>query len=220
MITTLLPILESCSRKLKESMTDVSTLRVGYGNDSCRNLLSLFKFGWSKKKYDLVISVGTQEYDLTSVLTDYSPIRGIYEVYVGGDKIDSLPYNNIDSVSGSTSQYFYLKPDDKTIGFTLTLDGTEDIEIWYYAEWVNATSSATTLNISIPDSFTEALALYMKYLVHDGRRQRYDARNALLDFRQQIDTLIPQQGSSKIKDQPRRVFNFFSYLGFKRTYKV
>ena len=218
MITTLLPILDVVSRKLNESATDTTTKRIGYSNDAIRHILSLYKWGWSKKKLDLTVVNGTQEYVLTTEATDYSPVRGIYEVYVGGDKIDPVPYNNKDSVSSSTSQYFYLKPDDVTIGFTLDLDGTEDIDIWYYPVWTDAADSTSTLSISIPESMVELIAFYIKYLVHDGRRQRFDARNALLDFKQALDTIIPQQASGKVKDQPRRVYNFFSYLGFKRTY--
>jgi len=220
MITTLLPILQATSRKLKESSTDTSSLRIGYTNDAIRYILSVFRWGWSKKKKDLTLVASDQEYVLTTEISDYSVIRGIYEIYDGGDKITPVPYNNTDSVSSSDNQYFYLKPDDITLGFTKTIAGTEDIDIWYYAEWTDVADSTSTLSISIPESMIELIALYIKYLIHDGKRQRFDARNALLDFKQALDTIIPQQASAKIKDQPRRVYNMFSYLGFKRTYKV
>lgn len=220
MLTTILPILQAVSRKLKESSTDTSTIRIGYTNDAIRYILAPYKWGWSIKKLDLTVSAGVQEYVLTTKAPDYSVIRGIFEVYAGGNKIDPVPYNNRNSVSSSTKQYFYLKPDDTTIGFTLAISGTEDIDIWYYAEWTDVADPATTISISIPESTVELIALYTKYLVHDGKRQRFDARNTLLDFKQALDTLIPQQGSAKIKDLPRRIYNFFSYLGFKRTYKM
>lgn len=220
MITTLLPILQAVSRKLKEITTDISSLRIGYSNDSVKFILSVYKWGWSRKKKDLTVHAAIQEYVLTTEITDYSPIRGIFEVYVAGKKIDPVPYNNKDSVSSSDKQYFYLMPDDVTIGFTKTITGTENIDIYYYAEWTDVADSTTTLSVSIPESMLELIALYTKYLIHDGKRQRFDARNALLDYKQALDTLIPQQGSGKIKDQPRRIYNFFSYLGFKRTYKI
>lgn len=218
MITTLLPILNTVSRKLKETTTDTSSRRIGYCNDAIRYILSLYKWGWSKKKLDLTVSATVQEYDLTSQASDYSVVRGIYEVYSGDDQVDPVPYSNRDSVSSSSSQYFYLMPDDKTIGFTLDLDGTEDIDIWYYPVWTDVSDSTSTLPISIPDALQECIAFYVKYLVHDGKRQRFDARNALLNFKQALDSIIPQQASGKIKDQPRRVYNYFSYLNFKRTY--
>lgn len=217
MLTTALPILQLVSRKLKETTTDVTSLRVGYISDSCKHILGIYKWGWSRKKHDLVLTAGVQEYNLSTILTDYSPVRGIFEVYVAGEQIDPVPYNNKDAAS-TTEQSFYLLPDDKTIGFTVALDGTEDIDIWYYADWVTVTTSTDTFNVSIPETLLEAIALYVKYFVHDGKRQRFDARNALLDYKQEIDTIIPQQGSGKIKGLPRRIYNFFSYMGFKRTY--
>ena len=220
MITTLLPILQTVSRKLKETTTDTSSLRIGYANDAIRYLLGVYKWGWSRKKKDLVVVAADQEYVLTTEITDYSTIRGIFEIYSGDDKLDPVPFNNTASVSSSTEQFFYLKPDDITLGFTLSITGTENIDIWYYAEWTNVADSTSTLSISIPESMIELIALYIKYLIHDGKRQRFDSRNALLDFKQALDTLIPQQASAKIKDQPRRVYNMFSYLGFKRTYKI
>lgn len=219
MITTLLPILQATSRKLKESTVDISSLRIGYINDAIRYILGTYKWGWSRKKHDLDTDSGVQEYVLTTEITDYSTIRGIFEIYSGTEQLDPVPYNNKESISSSNNNYFYLKPDDVTIGFTLTLNGTEDIDIWYYAEWTDVLDSTSTLSISIPESIIELIALYVKYLIHDGKRQRFDARNALLDFKQTLDTLIPQQASGKIKNLPRRIYNFFSYMGFKRTYK-
>jgi len=217
MITTLLPILQSVSRKLKEGATDTSSLRVGYCNDAIRYILGVFKWNWSIKKHDLVVSPGVQEYVLTSQIPNYSTFRGIYEVYFNERKIDPVPYNNKNSVS---SLCFYLKPDDVTIGFTKEIDGTEDIDIWYYPEWTDVADATSTLPIPIPESMVELISLYVKHLVHEGKRQRYDSRNALLDFKQVLDTIIPQQGSSKIKDQPKRIYNFFSYTGFRRKYQM
>lgn len=215
MITTLNPILEAVSRKLKESSTDTSLLRIGYVNDAIRYVLGLYKWGWSIKRHQLNVLPNVQEYLLTSEISDYSPIRGIYEVYFGGTKIGPITYNAKSNIS---SLHFYLKPDNKTIGFTKKIDGTETIEIWYYPEWTDVNSTSTTFSVPIPPSMVELISLYVKYLVHEGKRQRYDSRNALLDFKQALDTLIPQSGSAKIKDQPKRLYNFFSYMGFRRRY--
>jgi hypothetical protein len=218
MLTTIYPILQAVSRKLKEDTTDTSTLRVGYTNDAIRYILGLYKWGWSIKKKDLTTISGVQEYDLTSEISDYSVIRGIYEIYSNEEKLDPVPYENKDSVSSNTLNYFYLKPDDKTLGFTASITGSENIDIYYYPEWTDVGGYTDTISVPIPESMVELIALYVKHLVHEGKRQRFDSRNALLDFKQALDTLIPQQGSAKIKDKPRRVYNFFSYLGFKRNY--
>lgn len=216
MITTMLPILQALSRKLKEETTDTSSLRIGYGNDTCKHILSLYKFGWSRKKLNLTVVAADQEYDLTVETTDYSPSRGIYEVYLAGIQIFPCDYNNKENESNR----FYLTPDNKSIGFTDALDGTEDIDIWYYPEFVGVADTSSTFNVGFPDSLLEALAFYSKALVHGGKRQRFDERNALLDFKNEVDKIIPQEGSAKIKDRPKKVPNFMGYSGFKRTYSM
>lgn len=219
MITTPESCLAAVSRRLKETVTDTSSLRVGYFNDSGKHILSLYKWGWSRRKHDLDVDDGVQTYDLTSEISDYSPERGIWEVYVGGEKIDPVNYDRRDSAVGGTQQKFYLDPTDKTIGFTKDLDGTEDIDIWYYASWTDASLYNSTLTLPLPENILILFALYMKHLVHDGKRQRYDARNALLDFQEVLQNIIAQQGSSKIKDLPRHVPKLYAYTGFKRVYE-
>lgn len=220
MITTILPLLQTTSRLLKESTTDTSTLRIGYGNDSIRYLLGLYKWSWSCLSHTLDVDADVQEYDLTTEITDYSVDRGIKEVYVAGSKIVPIAYANRGTVSEGNTQRFYLTPDGKTIGFIKTIDGTEDIDIWAYREHTDVAASGTTLNIPLPDNMRLPVSLYMKALIHSGKRQRNDATNALLEFKQALDSIIPQEGAAKIKDAPPTVGNIFNYTGFKRTYSV
>lgn len=217
MITVILPFLDAVSRKLKEPSTDTSVHRVGYVNDAIRHILTLYKWSWSRKKKTLTVVAGKKEYNLTEEISDYSPIRGIFAVYVDDKEIEAIPYDDRDKAS---SLSFYLKPDVATIGFTFDIDGDENIDIWYYPEWTNVPDHTSTMPISIPESMTELIALYTKYLIHEGKRQRYDARNALLDFKEVLNSLIPQQGSSKIGDYPRLIPKFSLFTRFKRNYKI
>lgn len=218
MITTPEPVLQETSNMLNESTTDTSAKRVSYFNRSVRKVISMRKWSWAKKKHDLAVSAGVQEYDLTSVISDYNIQWGIYEVWVGGKKIDPVNYDRRDNIAASDAR-FYLTPDNKKLGFTKTIDGTEDIDVWYYQVHVNAANHQASLNIPLPEDIQIAVALYIKHLVHEGKRQRYDSRNAILDFQQVIEELVLQDASNKAKDLPKTVPTVFTYARVRRIYR-
>lgn len=218
MITTPATILDEVSAMLNESSTDTSTKRINLYNRATRHTIHAYKWSFRRKNFSLTTSNGVQEYNLTSVITDgdYDPVAGIFEVWNGTEKIDPINYDR--KTNTSTLLEFYLTPDNKTIGFTKAITGSESIVIIYYQAYKNVVSSTTTLNISIPDTFIIPIATYTKFLVHDGKRQRYDARNAILDYQQQISERKLADGGNKAKDLPRVVPNLMSYIGFKRSY--
>ena len=222
MVSTMLPLLQTLYRLLKETTTDTSTLRIGYGNDAIRHILSLYKWSWSAKKHDLTVVADDQEYVLSTEITDYSIDRGIKEVYVAGVKISPIDFSRKGdiTISPTNTQVFYLTPDYRTIGFLKTIDGTEDIDIWAYREHTDVSDTTTSFAITLPDNMRNPVAIYMKSLVHSGKRQRNDATNALLEFKQAIDEARATEASAKIKDAPRTVGNVFTYNNFKRTYTI
>jgi len=63
-----------------------------------------------------------------------------------------------------------------------------------------------------------AICLLMKAMVHGAKRQRYDERNALVDYKEEIEELVLQDASNKIKDLPQNVPTIFTYNKFNRTY--
>lgn len=215
MITTIASICAETSHLLNEGSSDTSAKRISYGNRSIRRVLRVRKWNWAKKKHTLSVSVGVQEYDLSSVISDYNPMWGIFEVYIGGEKMNPIDYTQR---LNTTSNNFYLKPDGVTIGFTNTLDGSEVIDIWYSAGWTNVSASDTVFNVSIPEDMLGAICLLMKAMVHGGKRQRYDERNALIDYKEEIGELVLQDASNKIKDLPQNVPTILTYNRVRRSY--
>lgn len=217
MTTTPNAILVEASQALNETSTDTSSKRVGYFNSAVRTVLGERKWSWSRKSHTLDTDDGIQEYDLSSEISDFDPERGIYEVYLAGVKIDYVEYSEKDNVSSENARW-YWKPDGKTIGFTTEFDGTENVVIWYYAIHTNAANSGATLNIPIPEKMHTAIVLQIKALVHNGKRQRYDARNALLDYKEEIEKRILGDASNKGRDVPKVVNNVMRFFRFRRNY--
>lgn len=220
MITTLAPILSTLSVKLKEKTADVSTDRISAAISAIRLLLSEHKFSWARKSFTLDVDVGVQEYDLVTEATDYCETWGIYEVYVGGVKIDPIPYENRNNTDNTN---WYLTPDNKSIGFTSDILGTESIVIWYYATIPTASepaTSAVTLNLSIPENVKEAIVYAAKAIVHESKRQRNDARNSWLIYQTEKEKAVQSSASNKAKGLPKFIPNVLSYTGFRRRYTV
>ncbi len=218
MVTSAAPVLTEVSQILNESTTDTGTKRLGYFNRSVKKVLSMKKWGFEKRKRTLTLTAGVQTYDLTAQFSDFNTLKGIISVWVGGKKIDSIDYDEKADVSAPATQKFYLEPGNETLGFRKTIVGNETIEVWYYANHTNISTSAEVLTFDIPDEMVLAIAIYIKFLVHDGKRQRFDARNALLDFKEEIDNLRPMAATKKIKDRPRTVGNIFKYNRVRRVY--
>ena len=218
MITTAAPVLSEVSGMLNEATVDTSSKRIGYFNRAVRKVLSMKKWGFEKRKRTLTLAAATQTYDLAAQFSDYNPLKGIISVWLGGEKIDSIDHDTKADITTPASQAFYLDPDNQTLGFRKDIVGDEVIEVWYYAHHTYITTSAEALTFNIPDEMIMAIAIYLKHLVHDGKRQRFDARNALLDFKEEIDVLRPMAATKKIKDRPRTVGNIFHYNGVKRVY--
>lgn len=216
MITTPNDFLVELSQMLKESTTDTSSLRVGYFNRSMRIVKQERKWNWNKIGGTMTLIAATQEYDLTVQFSDFNPMWGIYEVYVGGEKIDYCDYQQRNLVG---DDHFYLKPDMKTIGFTSTIAGDEEIVVWYNPRHTNATAYNSTLTPSVPDDMLIPVCTYMKSLVHKGKRQRNDERNELLAYKEQLSTAIMQDASRKVKDGPTIVSPVRAYFKLKRNYR-
>lgn len=217
MITTAEPLLQELSEKLNETSTDTSTKRLGYFYESVRQLLNKYKWGWSIKPFTITLLANISEYNLSTLISDYSPSWGIDEVLVGGHVIDPVPFESRSSYSSDTR--FYITRDNKTLGFTRVLATTEVVVVNYYARIIRPAEHDDTLNISLPDDIGNAIVLYMKHLVHDGKRQRLDARNALTDWKEELDSLRPQEASQKAKYSPRTVPNVLAASKFRRTYR-
>jgi len=215
MITTPNDFLQELSDLLNEGTLDTSTKRVRYFNRAARRVKRVKKWSWNKIGGQLTLVAATQTYDLTSEFTNFNPQWGIFEVYLAGEKMTPIDY---DRRLNTTGDRFYLKPDGKTIGFTATIVGDEDIVVWYVPKHTNASAYNTTLDVSIPEDMLGPITLLMKSYVHGGKRQRADERNALLQYKEEIDEVVLQDAQHKIKDLPQNVPTILTYRGVRRTY--
>lgn len=216
MLTTPNDFLQETSDLLNESQIDTSTKRVRFFNRAMRRVKKVRKWSWNKKAGTMTLSGGTQEYDLTGQFTDYNPQWGIYEVYLAGEKLSPVNYNQI---STTTGDHFYLKPDGKTIGFTFEVEGDESVVVWYNPRHTNAAAYNSTLDVSVPEDMLGPVALLMKSYVHNAKRQRNDERNTLLEYKEEIEETVLQDASNKIKDLPNTVPTPFTYNGVRRNYR-
>lgn len=217
MITTPAPILEAVSGGLNESTTDTSSKRIIAFNRAMRKFLNYKKFKFAIVEGTLTLVSDTQKYNLLTEFADYDVARGIDEVWIGNDQI--FPIDNQDKEIYTETQKFFLTNNGKSIEFTKTLDydGTNPT-IYYYAQHTNIDASTDTLNIPIPEAFQEALVLLVKHFVHDGKRQRNDARNALLDYKDEIKNVAMAEATPNAKHLKKKVVNPLQYRGIRRKY--
>lgn len=225
MVLTALPLLQKVSYLLKETTTDTSVSRISSLDQAIRAVLGEHKWRFKLKLGNLILVASTQTYDLTSASVladgDYDLETGIFEVWdnttAGSEgKIDPVHY---DRKEETDVQKIYLTPDNKTLGFTKGIVGTENYDVWYYAQHKDLASSTATLNVPIPEAFIQAIALYCAKLVHDGKRQRYDSRNKMLEYQEEISKLRLKASGNKIKDLPKTIPTVFQYTGFRRSYR-
>lgn len=215
MITTPNDFLIELSDSLNETSTDTSAKRVRYFNRAARQVKKARKWSWNKKPATLTLVAGTKEYDMTVQAADFNPVQGIYEVYLAGVKMSPCSYEQVSAV---TSEHFYLKPDNKTIGFTMDIAGNENIVVWYYPRHTSATTKDTVLDPSLPEDMIDPIVTLMKSFVHKGKRQRNDERNELLIYKEQIGDAILADAGHKIKDAPHTVTPVLGYHKIRRRY--
>lgn len=220
MITTPQTTLQNVSGLLNEQSTDNSLKRLRLFNISCRFLINAHKWRWSRKKHQLSLTENLQEYNLNDQISDYNDQNGLYSVVLGGVEIDPYTYEikGTSQLSQAAQSMFTISPDGHTIEFNKTIDGTETIELWYYARHIDVDSEEDTLNIPISESAADALELYLKHLVHNAKRQRNDARNALLEFQEALDDAIYTDSKEKSRRMKKVWGSPLGYAGFRRDY--
>ncbi len=196
MITTPNPVLIATSALLKEGSTDKTATRLKYFDQAVRHTLSQFKWSFRRKLYTLTATSGVTEYALSPLIPDYDPIAGVYEVWSGSTLLYTISYSQKASADSSV----YLTPDGLTLGGV-----ADDVSVWYYAQHTTVTDENTVLNIPLPEAISIPISTYIKYLVHDGKRQRNDARNAILDYQVQVSRLKLSEASNKLKGLPKTV---------------
>lgn len=222
MITTPEPVLKKVSMRLNESTTDNTVYgaakKIEAFNLGMKHFLGYKPFKFAIKKHDLSVSAGVQEYDLTSVISSYiyDVAWGIDEVWSGTDQIFPIPGEQRGNYT--KTQAFYFSQDEKSIIFTKTLDGTENLDIYHYCQHTDVSAYNDTLDIAIPDAYERALVLIVKHYVHDYKRQRNDARNAILDYQEVMEEIALQMSGKKAKHLKKQVESPLGYVGVKRTY--
>lgn len=216
MITTPEVILTTVSTDLRESSADTSNRRVSYFNKAVEHVLSEFKWSWARRRHVLDVAGGEESYDLLTEIPDYSVDDGLHIIKIDGAEV--FPYsfdNNDDDVS---KQYFTLSPDNQTLEFMKDIVGDEVVEIWYYAEHTRVSTYNEALTLKIPPKFGNLVAHYIRFLEHNGKRQRNDARNAMIDYVDLLDKLKPKDASKKASKGPKAIQPVMRYLNFSRRY--
>lgn len=215
MITTPQKALNKVSAKLNELTTITSGQRFEFFNLSVQALLDYSKWKFAKKKHTLSVTTEA-EYDLTSEISDWNPLWGVDIIYVDGDQIFPVDYEDKDLYTNTMK--FCFTPDEKSIYFTKELTGSETIEIWYFQRHVDVDETSDTLNVPLPEATLKGITLYMKHLVHDAKRQRNDARNAILDFQEAMEELTMQSASKKAKHSSKAIRSPLQHVGTVRNY--
>lgn len=218
MITTPQPILEAVSTELGESATDTSTDRLRFFTTAVRHYLSLYRWSFKIKEYNLT-ATSSKEYDLTSLISDYDVSHGVYGVKHGTKILDQVSYEaGVAVPSDTTVQKYFIYPSGKKIGFTAITSG-DTYTIRYYATLTTPSSYSDTLNVYIPENHVRAIVVYIKHLIYDRKRQRYDARNAILDFQELLEENVAKEGVNRGNKNVPRTFNpVQTMVGIERNY--
>lgn len=218
MLTTALPFLQSVSYELGETTTNTEAVRLNYFNRSVEEFFAKHPFKFRIKKYTLTLD-GSGEYDLTSKISDYDTSHGIYLVENGDGKIfEPIDYSErkyFDNPDVHNFSYkYYLTPNRKDIGFPVNTSG-EVCYIHYYAVHTNVSDASTSLNVSIPEYCLRPITTLILYRIYQRKRQRYDARNMLLDFKEQLeDAIFNDSKSNKVGFLPKAIPSVRRLLGF------
>lgn len=196
MITTPEIILRDVSYQMGEEVFDTSSVRISYFNRAYQYYLSLNKWSFKIKDYSLTTTTNT-EYDLTSLISDYSQSDGLYEVRnSGGELVEFINYVDKDLPSSTNKNHYYITPDGKKIGFTSHTAG-DVYNLKYYAVLTPVSSYNETLNIPIPEHHAQPITTYIMFLIHNRKRQRNDARNCILDFKEQLEETLMKDANYK-----------------------
>lgn len=199
MITTPRPILELTSTLLKENNPDLSFNRVVLFRTAVNKLLSEHKMKFARKSYNINVPPNTQSltFDLLTI-ADFDPHFGVDAITPDGMRYE-LTNNTMLKVTGVNTNL-------PTV-----------ITVFYYAIIPTTfTSAEQVLPFSIPDKAALAIALLIKSYVHDSKRQRLDARNALLDYKEEIGNLRLQM--ENWAEKPKTFVNKAAAYIASRTY--
>ena len=211
MIQTARPILQQVSYELGEETTDASSARLSYFNKAVHFYFSKHPWKFRIKSYDLTLTT-SKEYDLTSLISDYDTTFGLYLVEdENGKQIEPIDF--FDKNKTLTDVYYYLTPNKKSIGFT-SVEADKIYKIYYYAVHINVSDADATLNIPIPEAHSKPIQTLILFHVYNRKRQRNDARNAMLDFKEELeDAIVSESKEKSIGNFPRVVPQTRKLLG-------
>jgi hypothetical protein len=200
LITTAEPILKKASARLNEKTVVTDSNRLSFFNQAADHVVGYSKWDWAKKEATITLTLNQTTVDLEAEISDYNSMWGLSD--------EESDYD--DSIKISLSR------DNKTLSILQDVAAGTELKVWYYQSHVDVTSATATLNIPFPKEMTTALVLYIKHLVHDGKRQRNDARNAILDYQEVMEELVVQGASKKSSSKPKQIQHPLS--GYRRTY--
>jgi len=218
---TLQDICQIVSDRLNESTVETGSKRVRLINRAVKKVASDHKWSWRKTSQSISLVADTQEYDLAS---DFDYPSGIFEVWDGSNRLYPMDYEqakdeDYDWEDLSDLTYFYISPKERKIGIVPTPVSSGTLTVIYFAIPADNTTTSSEFTPSIPDEFADLVALWVKFLIHDSKRQRLDARNTVIDYREMLKDLRAKD-VLRSKANPRKRPKPFTYFGFKRTYQT
>lgn len=200
LITTAEPVLKRASARLNEKIVVVDAQRLSFFNQAVDQVLGYSKWDWAKKEATITFDAGQTTVDLETEIADYNSMWGLSDE--ASDYDDSIKVQ--------------LSKDNKTLTILQDVAAGDQLKVWYYQAHIDVTSATTTLNVTLPKEVMSALTLYIKHLVHDAKRQRNDARNAILDYQEKMEELVVQGASKKSSSKSKQIQS--PLANYRRTY--
>lgn len=215
---TLNNVCQAVSDELFESSLDSSSGRIRKINRGVLRATLDGRWKWRRTKDTITTVVDKAAYSLPSSF-DYP--GGMYEVWDGNTQIFPDDYDNLNSKDWAgikNLEYYAISPYKEEIILYPTPSSVEDITLIHYAIPPKITSTSSEWSPSIPRKFLRLVVLATKYLIHRGKRQRNDARNTILEYKEVLKEMRTRN-AGKSKGNQNRIEKAFSFLGFNRSYE-
>lgn len=193
MYSTALPFLQNVSNELGEASTILTAERIGFFNSSVEQFYSDYLFRFRVKIYSLALD-GSSEYNLSTLISDYDSGDGVYLI-VDENEVPIDPIDIKDKGTTFNKVKYYIFPNKSIIGFTSD-DGNKTYKIYYYARHIYVSTESETLNVSIPQYAKRPIVSLILSRVYRRKRQRYDERNILLNYKEELSSAIAKDSRS------------------------
>jgi len=213
--------LSDLSKELGETVSNVTTRRIGHYNDAVIEFSNEKKWEFLiKEDTSLSTVVGTQGYAMpATVLADWRAPGGIKEITLGDSTIPIIP---IDWELRGDPRYddkhcFYLNPEQTMIYFKEPISVVSVVHIHYYYVPARVESTESAVTFPIPDRYRKTVAMLAAAYVQWSRYLEQQGNRLYNLYAKSIGKISNQQ-SERNKNNPRRFQHYLQHIGFRRQY--